>query len=297
VAESRFEVVIINDGTPDDTMRIVDDFAIKYSNIKIRNKENGGVSSARNMGIDCAEGKYVLFLDADDELNQDSLKVVIDYLDSHETMDMLVTRQIRNNGCEERMVGAPNLKEHSRYTGLEAYRCRYIRVNAGGGVCNVGFLKTNGLKFPEGIRNGEDTIFFGYLQMFAQSIVYLNQPVYKINEDNESASRGDYAIVGRRFAITVNEVGRIRKNIIIQDSEKKAIFDYVAYQLLSNTTHYFTKSRELSYKELKRTVRIKDILPLDTRNMYCMKRQAQLMNFSFSLYYFFYWIKSLVVKC
>ena len=61
-----WEAIIINDGSTDSSQRIIDDFVNKDRRFKSFIKDNGGVSSARNMGIDLASGEYVVFYDPDD---------------------------------------------------------------------------------------------------------------------------------------------------------------------------------------------------------------------------------------
>ena len=58
-----YELIIVNDGTPDDSMKIVDKFKEGHSNIIIHNQENRGVSSARNIGMSLSSGEYLLFVD------------------------------------------------------------------------------------------------------------------------------------------------------------------------------------------------------------------------------------------
>ena len=62
-----FEVILINDGSVDRSTDICDEYAAKYNFIKVIHKPNGGVSSARNVGIENAQGKWIFFLDGDDE--------------------------------------------------------------------------------------------------------------------------------------------------------------------------------------------------------------------------------------
>ena len=60
------EIIVIDDGSQDDSAQRVMDYASDHSNVTLVRKENGGVSSARNMGIEKAKGKYIMFIDADD---------------------------------------------------------------------------------------------------------------------------------------------------------------------------------------------------------------------------------------
>ena len=68
--QKNFQIVLVNDGSTDNGGKICSHVAEKYSNTVFVDKENGGVSSARNAGIDVAEGKYFVFLDADDTLSK-----------------------------------------------------------------------------------------------------------------------------------------------------------------------------------------------------------------------------------
>ena len=72
---SDWEVVAVDDGSPDESPAILDEYAAKESRIKVIHKENGGVSAARNDGLVVAAGEYVLFVDSDDYLEQDALRL------------------------------------------------------------------------------------------------------------------------------------------------------------------------------------------------------------------------------
>lgn len=82
--ENEFEVIIINDGTPDHSMEIVKGFLKEHNNIRIINQRNQGLSIARNSGLSIAKGEYIWFVDSDDKLNSNSLSLVI--ADAQETL-------------------------------------------------------------------------------------------------------------------------------------------------------------------------------------------------------------------
>lgn len=65
------EIIVVNDGSPDNSQKIIDRYAKKYKKIKTYKKENGGLSSARNFGIDKANGDYIAFVDSDDYVELD----------------------------------------------------------------------------------------------------------------------------------------------------------------------------------------------------------------------------------
>ena len=76
----NLEIIAVNDGSTDNSLQILNDYALKYGNILVVDKENGGVCSARNVGIEKARGEYLTFLDSDDFFIDTALEVLYDNL-------------------------------------------------------------------------------------------------------------------------------------------------------------------------------------------------------------------------
>ena len=79
-----FEFILVDDGSTDGSGEILDDYAMLSDKIKVIHKENGGVSSARNAGIEAAQGKYITFPDSDDKLGENYFSECIPFFDVHE---------------------------------------------------------------------------------------------------------------------------------------------------------------------------------------------------------------------
>lgn len=88
LTEDEYEIVLVDDGSPDSCGTICDDYASNYPNIKVVHRPNGGLSAARNNGIDVAMGKYVQFVDSDDYLEPNVLKTLVDKMEA-EDLDVL----------------------------------------------------------------------------------------------------------------------------------------------------------------------------------------------------------------
>lgn len=73
----ELEILVVNDGSTDKTENIIREFERKYRNLKLLNKKNGGLSSARNYGIKFATGEYIAFVDGDDYLNEKTYEYVM----------------------------------------------------------------------------------------------------------------------------------------------------------------------------------------------------------------------------
>lgn len=76
----NIEIICVDDGSTDNSPQILDEFAAKYDNIKVIHTENGGISHARNMALDCCRGDYIAFLDSDDMYHEQMLKILFDAL-------------------------------------------------------------------------------------------------------------------------------------------------------------------------------------------------------------------------
>ena len=75
-----FELILVDDGSPDSCPQICDNFALKDSRIRVIHKKNGGLVSARNIGIQAAKGDYICYVDGDDWIHKDMLSEI--YKDS-----------------------------------------------------------------------------------------------------------------------------------------------------------------------------------------------------------------------
>ena len=94
----NFELIVVNDGSPDSCWQIMQRYAAQDARVRIFNKENGGVSSARNFGLDVARGEYIGFVDSDDFVLPQYLEWLYDALCSCGTrMAMCRYRSIREN--------------------------------------------------------------------------------------------------------------------------------------------------------------------------------------------------------
>ncbi len=95
------EIIVINDGSPDNSQKIIDEYTKKYKNVKSYIKENGGLSDARNYGIKKATGEYISFVDSDDYIKKDMLEKMYNYA-IKEDLDVVVCDSINvyDNGSE-----------------------------------------------------------------------------------------------------------------------------------------------------------------------------------------------------
>ncbi len=84
-----YEMILVDDGSPDECPRLCDEYAEKDKRIIVIHKENGGLSDARNAGIERAKGEYITFIDSDDAIQKDTFQPLIHQLYQHPDVDIL----------------------------------------------------------------------------------------------------------------------------------------------------------------------------------------------------------------
>lgn len=164
-----FELILIDDGSTDNSGSIGDGFAAVDTRIKIWHTDNCGVSSARNTGISKAQGRYLLFLDSDDALKEDALSV---YSSASENgiNDVVIGRlTVIANGTETGKIGIDrDLKVGSEIWELICQDTAPFGY-AGGKMIRTALIKENGIRFNVEMRSQEDLDFFLSAYPYCQS--------------------------------------------------------------------------------------------------------------------------------
>ncbi|MCR5670168.1 MAG: glycosyltransferase [Butyrivibrio sp.] len=165
-----FEVIAVDDGATDGSGKILDEYAAGDSRLRVIHKENGGVSSARNRGLDEITGEYVIFVDSDDCIEKGTCKDLTKYIESFgkQRPDVIegCLRIIRPNG-DKKAICAPCLSKDKLYTCSEflenvAYQNQF-RVEVSGYIYKASFIKENDLKFAQGIYHEDLEWAFQFL--------------------------------------------------------------------------------------------------------------------------------------
>lgn len=206
---SDYELLLINDGSADSSDAICREYADRYPQIRYFAKENGGVSSARNLGLTQAQGEYILFVDSDDFVTTDYFAVLTNAL-TYEKPDLLMFGYRNFGGISaERNTG--EFFENAE-TGIAdristAMR-RYLFSSLWSRVFRRQIIEENGLRFDESLSIGEDQAFIFAYAMHIRSVVSIPNTQYYVDTSGEgslSRKRRDYLTsqlmaVNRRMA-------------------------------------------------------------------------------------------------
>ena len=173
---SNYEIVVIDDGSTDDSPRICDSYALKSDRIKVIHKLNGGLSSARNRGIQEATGCYLTFVDSDDALWEESLEVLLKYSRMYNA-DIVQALYSYDENTLGQWRGEKEVKAFS--TGREAI-IDYLEFGQLNEASTVKLYKAGlfeSIRFPDG-KVSEDTLTTYKLIYAANTVVSINLIIY-----------------------------------------------------------------------------------------------------------------------
>lgn len=163
--ESAMEIIIVEDGSPDSSGEICDRYAAADSRIKVIHRPNGGVSSARNLGIDTAKGEVITFVDADDRVAPDYAETIVKAMEGIDLLCFQSCWEEMNGECRTTPLPATRAASPSEVTDL----VMTLREENPAGANLLGFpwnkafrrdiLVGHGVRFPHGLSYKEDEVF------------------------------------------------------------------------------------------------------------------------------------------
>ena len=173
----NFEIILLNDGSKDNSLNILKEYELKYSFVRVIDKQNEGVAVTRNKGILLAEGEYIMFMDNDDFVDSDYLETF--YQAIHEKKLDLVIGGYKRVNQDNQIIFSQDIQQ-SEWS-------KYIIMAPWAKVYRTEFLKTNNLEFFDyGI--GEDIIFNLAAYKTTDKIGLLDYKGYNWYYNNKSIS-------------------------------------------------------------------------------------------------------------
>lgn len=187
---NQLEIIIVDDGTKDSSAEIAEEYAKKDSRIKLLHKENGGLSSARNYGLDAATGKYIMFLDSDDFLEKNACEILYNAIES-QNVDYVIGNYIYTTH-EGKKWSRPmfNIKENIELN-INDYEKSFFVMNSvvWNKIFRRDFIEKNKLRFIEGAL-AEDAIFTSSCYPLSPDTYFVKDIIlnYRQNKENKSIS-------------------------------------------------------------------------------------------------------------
>ena len=178
----NIEVIIVNDGSTDQSLAVISDLICSHHNIKVINQKNQGLSVARNTGIDAATGKYIAFVDADDKIKPDFVSSLYQIADK--TGADIVRGSFRdfNGNIPKGWVPDFNVPTNYGTIVLDQFLSSNISFVVWSSIYRLDFINSNHIRFTPGILF-EDADFTIRAYMLAKLVATSPEPnyAYRIN--------------------------------------------------------------------------------------------------------------------
>lgn len=227
----KLELILVVDGIKDDSISICKMYEKKYNNVIVYCKENEGVSVARNTGIDISKGDWIVFLDADDWLEQNSLSQLIEYAEQNR-VDIGIGDYYLNIASSE------TLQSFFCFNKKHVFKCDEIedliksclvntKITNRKSSTNVGvpwakiyrkqFLVDNNLRFVPGLKRMQDAVFNLYAFSKANKVVYFHIPLYHYFKNSLSSTVGYKSDFLDTARVIISEIIKYQQNSKLTD--------------------------------------------------------------------------------
>lgn len=233
---TNLEIILVNDGSTDSCAKICDSYKKKDSRIKVIHKENGGVSSARNIGLRKSNGIYISFVDSDDWIEpnyyEKMLKVALE-----NDLDVVQCSYFRITCNNKEYI---NLSNNEIKSNKKEYLYQILNVQSGVGFCHMKLYKKDIIKdvlFDENLKVCEDALFNIKISYNINKFSIISDALYnyRINENS----------VVKKYDIKYQEkylsgIESIEKFLGVKQKEqiKQAFNNFVVYHVMLITVNY-----------------------------------------------------------
>lgn len=184
----NWELLLVNDGSPDNCGELCNTWSRKDNRIRAFHKENSGVSSARNLGLDNASGEYIMFVDSDDEIAKSTLEICYNEVLKND-VDILqysLTRDYDDLG---------KLKKPLEPTDVSKYiENGHFMVCIGGSFIKRSIIENHSIRFDESLKLAEDLLFIHTCFAYARRCQRLLHQLYYYRNNVLSASNNRQSV-------------------------------------------------------------------------------------------------------
>lgn len=262
--KNDYEVIIINDGSKDNTEEVCEKLKEKYTNIKLITVENGGQSKARNIGINIAQGDFIEFVDSDDYIAHNTLGKIS--ILAKEDIDLICfkNKYLKELDCYQSDNSAIDIKNYN--SGKDCFASEDTNNGPWWYWVRRDVLIKNNLKFIEG-RLCEDGMFTCKLLSLVNKTIYTQYDIYRyVNRDGSTCKKYDKEHQKKMisdFAFAVNYF-----NDLIKANEKNSSKEYLNdLRQRMNSYTFFLQVRLIRLgdkkyaKEILEDLKIKKLYP------------------------------------
>lgn len=226
-----FEVILVDDGSRDRSRSVCEKYTQSDGRFKLYTKENGGVSSARNVGLDYSLGDWIIFLDADDTIHPHMLKYLEEYISANDDVDLIQFAYGRSGFLKSSVdLKGPYVKPLTAY---EYYQSGKYNAIVCASVMRGSIIRENFIRFDTKLKLAEDQVFVFQVMCKSNKCSRLPYIFYHYRNNLESATNNP-AIAS--MVQTIQGLERYKSEIPIgREQFDKVIASFIYYMILDES--------------------------------------------------------------
>lgn len=289
ISETEYEIIVVDDGSTDNTLQVVQQICSLHSNLRMIHKTNGGVGSARNAGLEASKGDFALFVDADDWIVSGGGKLALESLKRHSEVDVVIFRCFLDDGEIE--LCRWNFPTGKSFRGMDLFSSHsFVRGSVWGGAYSMRFLNAHAIRFPENITHGEDTYFSLLVEMYAQNYLFENINLYTVYSRPGSACRThdlDRVYRYKNNLSVISDYLQSRKELSV---EQKSVMNYALFNVVCQAILQYLRLGKINPWRLKRKLELNKYLPINSEALSnrFLRSKIKLLNKSYMLFFLLY---------
>ena len=246
-----YEIIIIDDGSTDNSSKLIKDYVSGHHNISYYFKENGGASSARNLGLKYAKGEYIWFFDGDDWVKSNILKTIINKFDKYKTDIIFLNYEYINE--ENKILYKTTFTNHNKqiFNGLDFFDIApgdFIMPHRF--IIKRDFIINNKITFIEGITF-EDDEWAPRILYHTKSCYVIMEPIYFYLKRGNSLMSSFNLNKIPSFLKVIESLKNFRDNIVSDENFKIKLNIYIL-TYISNYLRFRNNRRITSIGDIKK---------------------------------------------
>ena len=263
ISEDIYEIVIVNDGSKDNSLLVAEEYAQKYSNITIYSQENKGVAAARNQGVIKANGEFIFFVDSDDYLALNTFETIIKELEKDIDLLTFISIQTSRTDLDDTQKNEVNVVSEEIIDGTDFIAKYGFKDAIGWFIIRKEFLVKENMVYLEG-KMLEDISFNIKLLTIVNKVLYLPLDVYRyVSRENSIMTKknalhfkniiSDYERVLLELETQIQKFSSTKINVVNQLRKKQNIYHFYLFMRLMRSSMSITEiNKNINhYKKIK----------------------------------------------
>jgi len=283
----NIEIICVNDGSEDNSLRVAEEYSKQDKRIKIISQENKGVSAARNLGIDLANGEYIMFVDSDDTIEKYTCEELIKKFQDNPKTDIIAFQaNIFEKNKKYEFLSHTSQKPYSKYNNISfkvfGNEDKFLWNMFIGApiIYKTKIIVENKIKYPEKFSIAEDHIFIIQILKLNPTIMFLDKALYNydLNSENSLSKIGSLKYV---YSYKNDHIEKFLVSLFPKEKEltkeennfKNALYNLYCLRIMDRWTDlYFSENKN-------EHIKIVDELAKGNKSLFIKKEDVKKMRF------------------